>query len=54
MLCLYLNASTFCIIFFDFNYFIFFLVYIHILLSAAATTQFPLGNYENLILSHLI
>lgn len=39
---------------FDFNYFIFFLVYIHILLSAAATTQFPLGNYENLILSHLI
>lgn len=39
---------------FDFNYFIFFLVYVHILLSAAATTQFPLGNYENLILSHLI
>lgn len=53
MLCLYLNASTFCIIFLTLIIF-FFLVYIHILLSAAATTQFPLGNYENLILSHLI
>lgn len=43
MLCLYLHAFTCCLIFFSFNYFIFCLVYMHILLSA--TTKYPNGSY---------